>query len=160
MRVGFDARPVSDPRGIGRYARSLLEALHETIPPGAELVETHRTRGLDVFHSPWIDGAALRSPCPMVVTLPDLVPLKRPGEYLRTGVHFRLRYMAVRRAARVVSYGWGVIPVEATIGGVKFTTSLFPKDDTYLLPIKLDVRRRTSVTVGDTIDVKMSLKPR
>src|SRR3954451_542261 len=102
MRVGFDARPASDPRGIGRYARSLLEALHETIPPGAELVETHRTRGLDVFHSPWIDGAALRSPCPMVVTLHDLVPLKRPGEYLRTGVRFRLRYLAVGRAERVI----------------------------------------------------------
>ena len=102
MRVGFDSRPASDPRGIGRYARSLLEALHETIPPGAELVETHRMRGLDVYHSPWIDGAQLRSPCPMVVTLHDLVPLKRPGEYLRTGVRFRMRYMAVRRAARVI----------------------------------------------------------
>ena len=67
---------------------------------------------------------------------------------------------AIRRAARVVSYGWGVIPVEATIGGVTFTTSLFPKDETYLLPIKLDVRRRTGITVGDAIDVKMSLQPR
>jgi hypothetical protein len=67
---------------------------------------------------------------------------------------------AIRRASRVVSYGWGVIPVEAWIGGVKFTTSLFPKDDTYLLPIKLDVRRRAGITVGDAIDVKMSLQPR
>src|SRR4051795_6571505 len=38
----------------------------------------------------------------MVVTLHDLVPLKRPGEYLRTGMRFRLRYLGVRRAARVI----------------------------------------------------------
>ena len=67
---------------------------------------------------------------------------------------------AIRRASRVVSYGWGVIPVEATVGGISFTTSLFPKDDTYLLPLKLDVRRRTGITVGDTIDVTMALQPR
>ena len=67
---------------------------------------------------------------------------------------------AIRRASRVVSYGWGVIPVEATVSGISFTTSLFPKDDTYLLPLKLDVRRRTGITVGDTIDVTMALQPR
>ena len=75
MKIGFDTRAASDPRGIGRYVRCLLGALHETLPTGAELVETHRPRGCDVFHSPWIDGAQLRPPCPMVVTLHDLVPL-------------------------------------------------------------------------------------
>jgi glycosyltransferase involved in cell wall biosynthesis len=44
----------------------------------------------------------LRSPMPMVVTLHDLVPLKRRGEYLRSGLRFRLRYLAVQRAARVI----------------------------------------------------------
>jgi glycosyltransferase involved in cell wall biosynthesis len=102
MRIAFDARPASDPRGIGRYVRCLLEALRETLPDGAELVETHRPRGFDLFHSPWIDGAQLHPTCPMVVTLHDLVPLKRPGEYLRTGVRFRLRYLAVKRAARII----------------------------------------------------------
>ena len=102
MRIAFDARGASDPRGIGRYIRSLLAALRETLPAGADLVETHRPRGFDLFHSPWIDGAQLHPACPMVVTLHDLVPLKRPGEYLRTGMRFRLRYLAVRRAARVI----------------------------------------------------------
>ena len=55
-----------------------------------------------MFHSPWIDGALLRSPVPMVVTLHDLIPLKRRGEYLRTGLRFRLRYLAVQRAVRVI----------------------------------------------------------
>ena len=30
MRVHFDNRPASDPRGIGRYVRCLLDALRET----------------------------------------------------------------------------------------------------------------------------------
>lgn len=29
-----------------------------------------------------------------------------------------------------VSYGWGMIPVEVSIGGMRWTTSLFPKDGT------------------------------
>ena len=102
MRVAFDARGKGDPRGIGRYMRCLLPALRATAGPGREVVCTHRPRGADVFHSPWIDGALLRPPCPMVVTLHDLVPLKRRGEYLRTGLRFRMRYLAVRRAARVI----------------------------------------------------------
>jgi glycosyltransferase involved in cell wall biosynthesis len=44
----------------------------------------------------------LRSPVPMVVTLHDLVPLKRRGEYLRSGIRFKLRYLAVQRAVRVI----------------------------------------------------------
>jgi glycosyltransferase involved in cell wall biosynthesis len=102
MRVAFDSRGAREARGIGRYVSCLLDALRETAGEDSELVMTHRPRGVDVFHSPWIDGALLRSPCPMVVTLHDLVPLKRRGEYLRTGLRFRLRYLAVHRAARLI----------------------------------------------------------
>lgn len=102
MKVGFDSRGVTDSRGIGRYVRCLLESLRDTARDDQELVEGHRARGVNVFHSPWIDGALLRPPCPMVVTLHDLVPLKRRSEYLRTGLRFRMRYLAVRRAARLI----------------------------------------------------------
>ncbi len=64
----------------------------------------------------------------------------------------------LRQIARTASYGWGVVPVEAVIGGVVFKTSLFPKDETYLLPIKADVRRRTNVTAGDRISVEMTIQ--
>src|SRR6202035_2540661 len=67
-----------------------------------EIVESHDPRRCDVFHAPWIDGAMLRCPVPMVVTLHDLVPLKRRGEYLRSGLRFKLRYLAVQRAVRVI----------------------------------------------------------
>ena len=112
MRLAFDSRASSDPRGIGRYVRCLLDALRRTAPIDAEIIEAHRPRRADVYHSPWLDGALLRSPCPMVVTLHDLVPLKRRGEYLRTGARFRLRYMAVQRAMRVI------VPTEAVANDV------------------------------------------
>jgi glycosyltransferase involved in cell wall biosynthesis len=102
VRVAFDSRPVSDPHGVGRYARCLLQALRETAEPGSEIIETHRPRRADVFHSPWMGGAMLHSPCPMVVTLHDLAALKRPSELLRSDVRPRLRQLAVQRAVRVI----------------------------------------------------------
>ena len=64
---------------------------------------------------------------------------------------------AIRAAAKLVSYGWGVIPVEAVISGVTFETSLFPKDDTYLLPLKAAVRKRIGVTVDDEVEVEITI---
>jgi glycosyltransferase involved in cell wall biosynthesis len=100
MRIAFDSRPTKDSRGIGRYARCLLHALR--IVDGGEIVETADPRRCDVFHAPWIDGALLRSPVPMVVTLHNLMPLKRRGEFLRSGLRLNLRYLAVQRAVRVI----------------------------------------------------------
>jgi Glycosyltransferase Family 4 len=101
VRLAFDARPTADATGIARYASCLLTALRETRGHN-EIVETHRTRGAHVYHSPWIDGALVRPPVPQVVTLHDVVPLKRRSEYLRTGIRYRLRYLAVERSARVI----------------------------------------------------------
>lgn len=65
----------------------------------------------------------------------------------------------VRGIARAVTYGWGVIPVEAQVRGVAFKTSLFPKDEGYLLPLKDAVRRAADVTAGDTVTVAMVIRP-
>ena len=102
MRLVFDSRPALDPRGIGRYASCLLTALYESAGPEDVIVQGHRPRRGDVYHAPWIDGALLRPPCPQVVTLHDVVPLKRRSEYLRTGIRFRMRYLAVERSARLI----------------------------------------------------------
>ncbi|HSZ14952.1 MAG TPA: glycosyltransferase [Solirubrobacteraceae bacterium] len=107
MKVAFDSRPVSDSDGVGRYSRCLLAALRETAATRDELVETHRpsarTRVADVFHAPWMDGAMLHSPCPMVVTIHDLAALKRRSERLRSGgLHLRLRRLALQRATHVI----------------------------------------------------------
>ena len=63
----------------------------------------------------------------------------------------------IRYAAHQASYGWGVIPVEARIEAVDFTTSLFPRDGTYLLPVKVAVQRAAGVGLGDRVDVLMRI---
>jgi len=83
----------------------MLQALRETAEAGAQIVETTRPGRADVFHAPWMSGALLHSPCPMVVSLHDLTALKRRSELLRTGP--RLRQLAVQRAVRVI------VPTEA-----------------------------------------------
>lgn len=65
----------------------------------------------------------------------------------------------IRRASKLVSYGWGMIPVEATINGVTFTTSLFPKDGAYLLPLKDAVRKKCGITAYDVVSVEMKIQP-
>lgn len=64
---------------------------------------------------------------------------------------------AIRALGTAASYGWGVIPVAAEIGGVGFTTSLFPRDGTYLLPLKVAVRRQVELAEGAEVDVTMRL---
>lgn len=127
MRVAFDARVLEDAafadRGIGRYAQSLLDAfgeqrrdvvaLRELGRPWAPervaeflehvlLARDVRRAGASILHSPSIDFVTRRPGVPYVVTVHDLVPLKHPDRYLRTGVKHRARYAAVKRATRVI----------------------------------------------------------
>lgn len=63
----------------------------------------------------------------------------------------------IRHAAAIASYGWGVVPVSATIAGTEFTTSLFPRDGGYLLPLKLQVQRALGIRVGDRVRVMVRI---
>ena len=67
---------------------------------------------------------------------------------------------ALRAIARSVTYGWGVIPVEARIGATEWRTSLFPKDGGYLVPIKDAVRRAEGLALGDPVVVHLTVGPR
>jgi len=60
-------------------------------------------------------------------------------------------------AAPVVSYGWGMIPVRAEVGATGWTTSLFPKDGRYLVPVKAWVRKAEALEVGDTVTVRLAV---
>lgn len=61
----------------------------------------------------------------------------------------------VADVAAEVSYGWGVVPVVARSGTTTWTTSLFPKDGGYLLPVKVAVQRADGVGLGDLLDVHL-----
>lgn len=55
------------------------------------------------------------------------------------------------------TYGWGVIPVTCQVDDTTWTTSLFPKDGRYLVPLKDAVRREAGIEVGDRLSVRMRL---
>jgi hypothetical protein len=56
-----------------------------------------------------------------------------------------------------VSYGWGMIPVAARIGGTGWRTSLWPKDGRYVVPVKAAVRRAERLDVGDTVTIRLTV---
>ncbi len=64
---------------------------------------------------------------------------------------------AIEAVASMVTYGWGVIPVEARIGRTDFRTSLFPKGDVYLVPIKQAVRTAETLSLGDDVTIRLRL---
>ena len=57
-----------------------------------------------------------------------------------------------------VSYGWGVIPVQARIGKTEWKTSLFPKDGRYLVPIRVSVQKSEDLAVGDDVVIQLVVR--
>jgi hypothetical protein len=66
----------------------------------------------------------------------------------------------LREISHLVTYGWGMIPVQARIGKTEWKTSLFPKDDAYILPIKASVRKAEHLEEGDTVTAQLELEIR
>ncbi len=56
-----------------------------------------------------------------------------------------------------VTYGWGMIPVMVTIGATEWQTSLWPKDDRYIVPIKKAVRVAEHLELGNTIAISFDV---
>jgi hypothetical protein len=63
----------------------------------------------------------------------------------------------LRATSAKVTYGWGMIPVEVRIGSTRWTTSLFPKDGGYVVPLKDLVRNAERIDVGDTVTVRLAV---
>ena len=66
----------------------------------------------------------------------------------------------IHAISTLVTYGWGAIPVTARIGGTEWTTSLFPKDGGYLVPIKDTVRRAEGLVLGDEPTIALTIDRR
>ncbi len=64
---------------------------------------------------------------------------------------------AIEAVSAMVTYGWGVIPVKARIGNTDFQTSLFPKGDLYLVPVKVAVRKAEQLELGDRVTIRLNL---
>ncbi len=59
---------------------------------------------------------------------------------------------------KLVTYGWGMIPVIARIGKTEWKTSMWPKDGRYILPIKDSVREAEGIGEGDTVTVRLEVR--
>jgi hypothetical protein len=65
---------------------------------------------------------------------------------------------SLKAISEFVTYGWGVIPVQAHIGQTGWKTSLFPKDDLYLVPVKASVRKAEEIEQGDNVMVRLEVR--
>jgi hypothetical protein len=63
----------------------------------------------------------------------------------------------IKEVSSLVSYGWGVIPVSARIGKTEITTSLFPKQGKYLVPLKDVLRKPEGIVVGQSVEITLTI---
>jgi hypothetical protein len=66
----------------------------------------------------------------------------------------------LKQVLRAVTYGWGMIPVRAWTGESEWTTSLFPKNGQYIVPIKAKVRKAENLNEGDTVSIRFEVESR
>lgn len=59
---------------------------------------------------------------------------------------------------RMVTYGWGMVPVYVRIGKTEWKTSLWPKDGRYIVPLKVSVREAEKLDEGDTVTVRLAVR--
>jgi len=64
----------------------------------------------------------------------------------------------LRAISGFVTYGWGMIPAKVRIGKTEWTTSLFPKDGSYIVPIKASVRKAEDLEEGDKVTVQLEVR--
>lgn len=63
----------------------------------------------------------------------------------------------LRAISRGVTYGWGMIPAKLRIGKTEWTTSLFPKNGGYIVPLKDIVRKAEHLEDGDQVTVRLQV---
>ena len=57
-----------------------------------------------------------------------------------------------------VTYGWEMIPADVRIGKTEWTTSLWPKDGCYIVPIKASVRKAENLEEGDKVTIQLEIR--
>jgi hypothetical protein len=63
----------------------------------------------------------------------------------------------LKAISALVTYGWGVIPVHVRIGKTEWTTSLFPKEGRYLVPIRKSVQKSENLDVGNSVVIQLEV---
>jgi hypothetical protein len=63
----------------------------------------------------------------------------------------------LKAASALVTYGWGMVPVEVRVGSTRWTTSLFPQDGGYVVPLKDQVRNAEQIHIGDMVTLRLAV---
>lgn len=63
----------------------------------------------------------------------------------------------LKTIAAAVTYGWGMIPVTAQIGQTTWQTSLFPKDGSYIVPLKVSIRKAEHLEEGNHVTIQLDV---
>lgn len=71
----------------------------------------------------------------------------------------REKAIAIRKRFGKFERGWTSLPVRVTLGKTKWKTSIFydKRNETYILPVKADVRRKEDVGDGDTVNFNIEI---
>ena len=76
----------------------------------------------------------------------------------KAGWHFitlpKKQSKEIKKLYGMVASAFGSLPVIVTIGNTKWKTSIFPskESESYLLPLKADVRKKEKIVTGEKID--------
>jgi hypothetical protein len=63
----------------------------------------------------------------------------------------------IKAIAHTVTYGWGMIPAEVRIGKTVWQTALWPKDGSYVVPVKSWVRQAEELEEGQEVTVHLTI---
>lgn len=64
---------------------------------------------------------------------------------------------ALGEVAAALTYGWGCIPASVSLGSTTITTSIFPKDGGFLVPLRVALRRAEGVALGDEVHLRVEV---
>jgi len=64
---------------------------------------------------------------------------------------------AILASTPTLSYGWGCTPGTATVGQTRWTTSLMPRQGTYLVPVKAAVQKAEGLKAGDEVELTLEV---
>ena len=56
-----------------------------------------------------------------------------------------------------ITYGWGMIPADVTIGETTWYTALWPRQGAYVVPLKDRIRKAEGIELGDLVTIRLTL---
>lgn len=64
----------------------------------------------------------------------------------------------IAEVSPAVSYGWGMVPVLVRVGETELSTALWPKDGSYVVPLKVALQRAEGIGLDELIEVELRIE--